>query len=113
MIHNSRMVTFHIITLFPEVFKEYFKESIIGKAIKKRRIKVKFYDLRKYSTDKKHKKVDDRAYGGGPGMVLEVEPMVKAVSHAIRGKRNPKIILLSAGGKQFDSKMAKNVLFSC
>ena len=72
----NEIMTFHIITLFPEVFDAYFKESIIGKAIKRRHIKVKFYDLRKFSKDKKHKKVDGRAYGGGPGMVLEIEPIV-------------------------------------
>lgn len=103
------MVTFHIITLFPEVLEAYFKESIIGKALKRRIIKVKFYDLRKYSTDKKHKKVDDRAYGGGPGMVLEVKAIVRAVENAVGRKKNVKIILLSAGGKQFDNKMAKNL----
>lgn len=110
-------MTFHIITLFPEVFDAYFKESIIGKAIKKRRIKVKFYNIRKFSKDKKHHKVDDKAYGGGPGMVLEVEPIVKAVNKATRGKKpldvargkRAKIILFSAGGKQFDNKMAKNL----
>ena len=102
-------MTFHIITLFPEVFDAYFKESIIGKAIKKRRIKVKFYDLRKFSKDKKHKKVDGKAYGGGPGMVLEVEPIIRAVAKATRGKRNSKIILFSAAGKQLDSKMARNL----
>ena len=99
-------MTFHIITLFPEVFDAYFKESIIGKAIKKRRIKVRFYDIRKFSKDKKHKKVDDKPYGGGPGMVLEVEPIVRAINKAIRGKKNIKIILLSAGGKQFDNNAA-------
>ena len=102
-------MTFHIITLFPEVFDAYFDESVIGKAIKKRRIKVRFYNLRKFSKDKKHKKVDDKAYGGGPGMVLEVEPIVRAVDKATRGKRNPKIILFSAAGKQFDNKMAKSL----
>ena len=99
-------MTFHIITLFPEVFDGYFKESIIGKAIKKRRIKIKFYDIRKFSKDKKHNKVDDKPYGGGPGMVLEVEPIVRAVNKAIRGKKNTKIILFSAGGKQFDNNTA-------
>lgn len=103
-------MTFHIITLFPEVFDAYFKESIIGKAIKKRRIKVKFYNLRKFSRDKKHKKVDDKPYGGGPGMVLEVEPIVRAVTKATRGKKNAKIILFSAAGKQFDNKMAKSLV---
>lgn len=107
-VYNESMA-FHIITLFPEALEAYFKESIIGKAVKRRIIKVKYYDLRKYSTDKKHKKVDDRAYGGGPGMVLGVEPIVRAVEKAVGRKKNVKIILLSAGGNQFDNKMAKNL----
>lgn len=89
------------------MFDAYFKESIIGKAIRKRSIKVKFYDLRKFSKDKKHKKVDDKVYGGGPGMVLEIEPIVRAVTKATRGRKNAKIILLSPSGKQFDNKRAK------
>jgi len=102
-------MTFHIITLFPKIFDAYFKESIIGKAIKRRRIKVKLYDLRKFSKDKKHKKVDDKAYGGGPGMVLEIEPIARAITKAISGKKNVKIILLTPGGKQFDNKKAKEL----
>jgi len=102
-------MTFHIITLFPEVFDAYFKESIIGKAIKKNRIKVRFYNLREFSKDKKHKKVDDKAYGGGPGMVLEIESMTRAVAKATRGKKNAKIVLLTPGGKQFDNKRAKEL----
>ena len=118
---------FYIITLFPEVFDAYFRESIIGKAIKKRLIKVKFYDLRDFSKDKKYKKarpterhqsfgrVDEKAYGGGPGMVLEVEPLVRAIEKATarqtgsRGKENTKIILLAPGGKQFDNKIAQDL----
>jgi len=102
-------MTFHIITLFPKVFDAYFKESIIGKAIKKRRVKVKFYDLRKFSKDKKHKKVDDKAYGGGPGMVLGIEPLTRAIAKATRGRKNAKIVLLTPGGKQFDNKYAKEL----
>ena len=77
-VYNKEM-TFHIVTLFPEVFEDYLKESIIGKAVKKGHIKVKFYDIRKFSKDKKHHKVDDKAYGGGPGMVLMVEPIYRAL----------------------------------
>ncbi|OGY62757.1 MAG: tRNA (guanosine(37)-N1)-methyltransferase TrmD [Candidatus Colwellbacteria bacterium RIFCSPLOWO2_12_FULL_46_17] len=108
-------MTFHIITLFPEVFGAYFRESIIGKAIKKRLVKIKFYDLKEFSIDKKHRKVDDRVYGGGPGMVLGIEPLVRAINKAtarqtgLGGKRQAKIILLSAGGRQFDNKYAQEL----
>ena len=53
--------------------------------------------------------MDDKAYGGGPGMVLEVEPIIKAVNEAIKGKKQAKIILFSASGGQFDSKMSKDL----
>ena len=120
-------MTFHIITLFPEVFDAYFKESIIGKAIKKRLIEVKFYDLRDFSKDKKRKKaspterrqsfgrVDEKVYGGGPGMVLGVEPLTRAIEKATarqtgsRDKRQVKIILLAPGGRQFDNKIAQDL----
>jgi len=104
-------MTFHIITLFPEVFKPYLNESIVGIAQKKKLVEVKYYDLRKYSSDKKHKKIDDKQYGGGPGMVLEVEPLVKAIEGILKGKNKKKIkiVLLSASGGQFDNKKAKSL----
>lgn len=113
-------MTFHIITLFPEVFDAYFKESVIGKAIQKKKIYIKLYNLRDFSLDTKRRKarpagrrsfrrVDDRAYGGGPGMVLEVGPVVKAIEKATKNRRQAKVILFSAGGKQFDFKMAKRL----
>lgn len=102
-------MTFHIVTLFPEVFDAYLKESVIGRAIKNGHVKVKFYDIRDFSTDKKHKKVDDKAYGGGPGMVIGIESVVRAIEKAKKGGNNTKIILLSASGKQFDNKKAKEL----
>jgi tRNA (guanine37-N1)-methyltransferase len=87
-------MTFHIITLFPEAFDSYLKESIIGRAIKDKKIKVVFYNPRMYVTGKKYKKVwpdgnvsrivDDRPFGGGPGMVIRAEPVLKAVEHALK-----------------------------
>lgn len=100
---------FDIITIFPKIFDSYFKESIIKRAQKKKLIKINIYNLRDYTTDK-HKTVDDKPYGGGPGMVMMVEPIFKAVSALKKSKiQNPKskIILFSAKGKKFDQKMAK------
>lgn len=99
------MVTFHIITLFPEVFDPYLKASIIGRAIGQKRIAVHFYNPRDFTKDK-HRKVDDRPYGGGPGMVLAVDPILKAAAKAIGRKRGVCTILLSAGGKQFTNTIA-------
>jgi len=96
---------FNIITIFPDIFKSYFSESIIKRAQQKKLVKINIHNLRDYTTDN-HKTVDDRPYGGGFGMVLMVEPIMKAVKNIRKHKRN-KIILLSAKGKKFDQKMAQ------
>jgi len=99
---------FDIITIFPEVFKPYFDQSIIGRAQKKKLAKINLFDLRDYTVDR-HRTVDDRPYGGGAGMVLMVEPIHKAIKCIKRESRvkKSKIILLSAKGKKFDQKMAQ------
>ncbi|HMO15959.1 MAG TPA: tRNA (guanosine(37)-N1)-methyltransferase TrmD [Pirellulaceae bacterium] len=69
---------FDVLTLFPEIFSGYLSQSILNKAIENRLIEVQLHNFRDW-TDDPHRKVDDRPYGGGPGMVLMVEPVVKAV----------------------------------
>jgi tRNA (guanine37-N1)-methyltransferase len=71
-------MTFHIITIFPEIFSSYFNESIIKRALDAGKIKIKIYDLRDWTTDK-HRTVDDAPYGGGAGMIMKVEPLYKAL----------------------------------
>lgn len=95
---------FDIITIFPRIFDSYLGESIIRRAREKKRIDVRVHDLRIFSKDK-HRKVDDKPYGGGAGMVIQAEPVLRAVS-ALKLKTKVKIILLSAKGKQFTQKMA-------
>lgn len=115
------MIKFNIITIFPEIFSSYFNESIIKRAQKTGKIKINIVDLRKFSTDK-HRTVDEKQYGGGPGMVFKIEPLARAVNKLLvdkfeslkklknlkTSKLKTKIILFSPAGKQFDSKMAKN-----
>ena len=84
-------MTFHILTIFPELFGPYLGESIIGKGIKSGKIKVKIYDLRRFTKDKRHR-VDDKVYGGGPGMVLGVEPLSRALEYILKGKNKSQII---------------------
>lgn len=101
------MLRFDIITIFPEVFNSYLNTSIIGRAQKKKLIKIEVHNLRDFAFDK-HKTVDDSPYGGGPGMVLKIEPIIKAIEflkRKIKSKKR-KVILFSPGGKQFDNKMA-------
>jgi len=101
------MIYFHIITIFPKIFDSFLRESFIKKAQEKKLIKIKIYNLRDFSTDKR-KTVDDRPYGGGLGMVLKVEPIYRAVK-SIKAKskeQRAKIILFTPRGKQFNQKMA-------
>ena len=73
------MIKFDVITIFPDIFKSYIQESLISRAQKKKLIKINFHNLRKWTTDN-HQTVDGRPFGGGLGMVLKVEPILKAVT---------------------------------
>ena len=72
------MKKFDIITIFPKILDSYFNESILKRAQKNGLIEIKTHNLRDF-TDDKHHKVDDSSYGGGPGMVIKVEPVYRAV----------------------------------
>jgi tRNA (guanine37-N1)-methyltransferase len=100
---------FDIITIFPKIFDSYFNESILKRARDKGLIKISVHNLRDFTADKHHK-IDDRPYGGGPGMVFKVGPVAKVIT-AILKKKNKKtrIILFSATGKKLDSKIAKRL----
>ena len=95
---------FDIITIFPKIFDSYFNESIIKRACEKKLADIRIHNVRDFSRDR-HKKVDDKPYGGGAGMVLMAEPIVRTV-RKIKPDRKAKIIVLSAKGKQFTQKMA-------
>lgn len=119
---EKKKIKFRIITLFQEAISPYFKESVLGRAGKKGLIETDFINLRNFSPDKKHKKVDDRAFGGGPGMVLKFEPIKKAVDFIlkkIKKDKKKRVILFSTRGKIFDFKEAKrlskyeNLIFIC
>jgi tRNA (guanine37-N1)-methyltransferase len=98
---------FHIITLFPESFESYFSTSIIGRAIKDKKIKIKYYNPRDFSKDK-HNRIDQKPYGGGPGMVIEALPVIRAIEKAkSKAKGRIKIYFLSPGGNQFSTEIAK------
>lgn len=102
---------FHIITLFPNSFDSYLSESILSRAIEDKKISVKFYNPRDFS-DNKFKHIDQKPYSGGPGMVIQALPVVKAIEKALSGvnrKKNSKIkiIFFSPSGKQFDTDYAK------
>lgn len=94
---------FTVITLFPEVFKEFLGCSIIGRALEKELVWVNLVNLRDYAYDK-HKTCDDSPYGGGAGMVLKAEPLALALNAVgVKGKR---IIYPSAGGRLLNQERA-------
>ncbi|MGB2762105.1 MAG: tRNA (guanosine(37)-N1)-methyltransferase TrmD [Minisyncoccales bacterium] len=97
---------FDIITIFPDIFDSYFKESLILRAQKKRLIHIKIHNLRDFTFDKHHV-VDDRPFGGGFGMVMKIEPIFRAVN-TVKKIQNPKskTILFTPRGKKFNQKMA-------
>jgi tRNA (guanine37-N1)-methyltransferase len=109
------MKRFHIVTIFPKIFDSYLGESLFKRAREKKIISVQAYDLRAFSHDR-HNKVDDRPFGGGPGMVFKVEPIhraVEAISKKIKGKsvgkKKTRIILFSTRGEKLDAKAAKRL----
>lgn len=102
------MKRFDIITLFPEACTPYSEASILGRAQKKKLIKIRTHQLRDFSPDKKHHKVDDSPYGGGPGMVMAVEPFDRAIKKIKKGKKS-RVILTSASGKRFTQTDARRL----
>ncbi|MBC7836733.1 tRNA (guanosine(37)-N1)-methyltransferase TrmD [Acetobacteraceae bacterium] len=125
-------MNFHVVTLFPEVIEAYTNASILGRAIKDKKLSVKTYQLRDFAGNKwgkakspgdrpavKQLRVDERPYGGGPGMVLRAEPVIKAVEKILSkvNKKGParsdlagrraKVIITSAGGKLLTNAYAK------
>src|SRR3989344_1652753 len=104
------MLHFHVITLFPESIGPYLRASIIGRAIKAKKIKFSYYHPKKF-TRGKYGRVDRRPYGGGPGMVLEPDAILRAAEKALRqaqGKGAEKIFF-STDGAQFNEALAKKL----
>jgi len=101
------MIKIDILTLFPEMFDGPFSESIIKRAKEKNLVRINLHNLREWAEDK-HKTVDDRPYGGGPGMILRVDIIDKALKSLITNHQSltTKIILLDAGGQKFTQKKA-------
>jgi tRNA (guanine37-N1)-methyltransferase len=98
---------FIILTLFPEMFRGPFQESIIGRAQKKGKLRIQVVNLRDYTQDW-HQKVDDRLFGGGPGMLIGPQPLFSAVK-ALKARKKTRVIYLTPQGKQFDGHVAKRL----
>ena len=112
------MIRFDIVTIFPDMFEGVLRESILKRAQEKKKVAFHVHDLRKYTADKKHRKVDDRPFGGGPGMVMSPQPLFDAVKK-IKGKCSARVIYMSPSGPAFTQKKArslakaKNIIIIC
>jgi len=106
--HSMQMIHFHIISLFPQSIAPYLESSMLGRAQRDKKIKVSYYNPRDYSKHKS-KSVDDKPYGGGPGMVLEALSYFAAVSKAIGAKKGVEVIFFTPSKKAetFNQNMAK------
>ncbi len=104
-------MTFHLLTIFPQMFDSYLAEGILKRALTKKAIKIKTYNLRDWTMDR-HRSVDDTPYGGGAGMLMKIEPLYKAAQDIRKriSKTKParkKIILLSASGRTWNQALAR------
>jgi tRNA (guanine37-N1)-methyltransferase len=105
---------FHIITIFPDIFSSYLGESILGRAIENKKIQIRFYNPRDFLPKKEnnYKPVDERPYGGGPGMVMKAEPILKAVEKAvskIKDKKKILVINFIPSAEKFTTEFAKKI----
>lgn len=97
----------HVISIFPDMFSAITEHGVIGRAIKQNVLSLTLHNPRDYADDK-HNTVDGRPYGGGPGMVMMPEPMVKVIEAAkSQAKAGAKVVYLSPQGKRFDHAAAK------
>lgn len=112
---------FHVITLFPEVCQPYTDAGVLGRAqktdkgkgakVRGKRIVVSYYNPRDFANNK-HNKVDDKPYGGGPGMVMYAEPILHAWGKAVGRKKDQKkvkTLIMSPRGVKFDTAYAKKL----
>ena len=95
-----------VLTLFPAMFAGPLDESIVRRAREAKLLELKFHNLRDWTHDR-HKTVDDKPFGGGPGMLLKVEPLFEAIESLQREKT--KVILLSPSGRKFDQSIAREL----
>lgn len=113
-----------IITVLPEMFEGFLTESIVGRARKQGLVEINIHNLRDYTKDK-HKRVDDYPFGGGSGMIMQIQPIadcIKSLQDKLmedKGESYDAIIYTSPDGKQFNQPMAnelsqlKNIIILC
>ena len=95
-----------VLTIFPAIFQSPLRESLLGKAIAAGTVEVRVHDIREHTTDR-HRQVDDEPFGGGPGMVMMAEPIVRAVEALGDGEK--RVLLLSPAGRRLDQALAREL----
>jgi tRNA (guanine37-N1)-methyltransferase len=103
------MVRFDVLTLFPQIFDSFVSESLLSKAIAAGLVQVHTHDIRHW-TDNKHQRVDDRPFGGGPGMLIQVQPVVDCVE-AVQALTDPlgQLLLMSPQGQVLKQSMLQQL----
>ena len=101
---------FDVLTLFPEIFSGYVSQSLLSKAIESGLVQIDLHDIRNWTLDK-HQRVDDRPYGGGPGMVMQVEPVVECVEAVQKiGESPSQLIMLTPTGKPLNQRLVEELV---
>ncbi len=109
---------FDFVTIFPRMFDPFLAEGVIARGVKQGLLEVGVHDLRDFASDR-HRSTDDEAYGGGPGMVMLAEPVLRCVDAIQEGSEHPHLVLTSPQGRRFDQALAvelrerKHVVFLC
>lgn len=103
------MIIFDVITIFPELVKAFSQESLLKKAQEKKLLKIGIHNLRDWAKDP-HKKVDEKPFGGGLGMVFKIEPLYSAIQKLKSGKKSTKVILFTPRGEKFTQQKAEELV---
>lgn len=101
---------FDVLTLFPEIFRGYIGQSLLNRAIEAELVSVTLHNIRDWSPDRRHLKVDDRPFGGGPGMVLMVEPVIACVE-AVQAMADPlgHVVMLTPQGRRLTQAIVEEL----
>ena len=99
---------FNIVTIFPNELMRSLNYGVIGNAINDNKIRIDCHDPRIHA-DNKYNSIDDKPYGGGPGMVMQAEPVLKSIQQARNGDINIPVVFLSPQGKTFNQDKAKEL----
>ena len=93
---------FNLITIFPELVENYVSHGIIAKAIEAKKLSIMTWNPREFSADK-NKRIDEKPYGGGPGMVLQPEPLIETINH-IKKKNKTYVVSMAPHGRVLNQK---------